>query len=85
MTPRTKPRRTRAVREGWAEIRAYITCELESGEAQQFDCREWARRLCASYKTGEEPERPDASTCPCEGCTAARKAFAAIAWIDARL
>jgi hypothetical protein len=74
-----KPRLTNAVREGWSEIRAFITCELESGQASQFECK------LAYEAIQNEEEPPDTETCKCEGCTAARNADLAITWIDSRM
>lgn len=78
-----KPRLTNAVRNGWDGIRAFVTCELESGQCSQWECREAYRRIAESGDPNAE--LPDTDLCSCEGCAAARTARYAIAWIDARM
>jgi hypothetical protein len=75
---------TPAVGDGWDNIRAYITCVLENGEAHQFECREKNRVITETGDPDAEPDKgPD--TCPCEGCSNTRNAWAAISWIDDRM
>jgi len=79
----SKPRLTKDVREGWDGIRAFITCELEAAQASQWECREHYRRMAEEGTS--DVALPDGDTCPCEGCTARRQAWKAVAWIDARI
>lgn len=71
-----KPRITKAVRDGWNEIHSMITCILENGDESQFECRN--RGSVEGRDTGLD-------ACQCEGCIATRNAWAAVAWINARL
>ena len=67
-----KPRTTKLVREGWDEhIRPMIACILENGDEAVFECR--------------DPMSKSAEVCKCDGCKAIRAAWAAVAWIDARI
>jgi hypothetical protein len=71
---KTKPRLTRAVRDGWDEVRALALVAIEAPDQHsQFKCRV------------PEEAAPDPETCECPGCTAVRSAEAAISWIDARM